>query len=371
MDLLDAIGQAGTAVDKFTGGRALRGTLAGKPRELLSVLPFSDTMGITNEHDATSGRDLTDQYGLTAKGDNSFGSNAAGFLADAVLSPGNLLGGYGAFKAAPTIGKGIAQGAKALAGLDLLDHIKGGAAAAGRLAAGESGALDLDAIAQAGKKWFLPEAVDAVDELPWERAIRMGKEAGIKTRLHTPESVEAITRAGYNNPIANQYAHAWYNPDLNRIGINGFKPEWFDNGLMNRAMYENGPPKFRFLSTSDPNGMINHEIGHAMHRSGVGIDQFNLNPDLQTLPQAHADYLRNNLSAYSGTNPKEAVAEIIAALKGDELFQPGQQQGLAKILNHYGGKNLWEMLGDQKLLRPLGYSLLGGLGLAHSAQEGS
>lgn len=153
MDLLDAIGQAGEGIDKFTGGRALRGTLAGKPRELLSVLPFSDTLGITDEHDKTSGRDLTDQYGLTAKGDNSFGSHAIGFLADNALSPGNLLGAYGAYKAAPTIAKGITKGAKALSGLDLLDHIGSGAKSLGRsigsaskgargFLQGESGALN-------------------------------------------------------------------------------------------------------------------------------------------------------------------------------------------------------------------------------------
>jgi hypothetical protein len=133
MDLLhstlDTIGQAGDALDKFTGGRALRGVLGGKGREALSVLPFSDTLGLTDAKDKTSGRDLTDRYGLTSKGDNSFGSHAAGFLADNVLSPGNMLGAYGAFKAAPTIAKGLTSGAKALSGLDILDHVRSGSKA--------------------------------------------------------------------------------------------------------------------------------------------------------------------------------------------------------------------------------------------------
>lgn len=138
MDLLNstlgAVGAAGDAIDKFTGGRAVRGVLGGKGREALSFLPFSDTLGLTNEADKTSGRDLTDHYGITRKGDTSFGSHAAGFFADNILSPGNWLGAAGAIKAAPTISKGFTQGAKALTGLDLIDHVRSGARGLGKLA---------------------------------------------------------------------------------------------------------------------------------------------------------------------------------------------------------------------------------------------
>ncbi len=50
MDLLESLTKpleyAGGIEEKF-GGRAIRGLLGGKPRELLSVVPFSDTLGIT------------------------------------------------------------------------------------------------------------------------------------------------------------------------------------------------------------------------------------------------------------------------------------------------------------------------------------
>lgn len=141
MDLLSALQGAGEAIDKGTGGRAVRGLLAGKPRELLSPIPFSDSMGLTDHKDATSGRDLTDAYGLTDKNSNSFGSHAAGFLADNILSPANMLGGYGAFKAAPTLAKGITSGAKALTGLDMVDHLASGGRAVGNFLKGESGYL--------------------------------------------------------------------------------------------------------------------------------------------------------------------------------------------------------------------------------------
>jgi hypothetical protein len=59
-----ALGWVGGQLDKFTGSRAIRGLLAGKPRELLSVLPASDTLGITNEEDRTSGEELAKSAGL-------------------------------------------------------------------------------------------------------------------------------------------------------------------------------------------------------------------------------------------------------------------------------------------------------------------
>jgi hypothetical protein len=137
MDLLDAVGQVGEGLDKFTGGRALRGALGGHPRELLSVLPFSDTMGLTDAREKTSGRDLTDAYGLTRKGDDSFLSHAIGFGADMLANPLSIAGGVSAFRAAPTIGKGLAAAGKSLSGLDLLEHVGGGLK---NLATGTSGA---------------------------------------------------------------------------------------------------------------------------------------------------------------------------------------------------------------------------------------
>src|SRR4051794_9210516 len=46
---LGGAGYVGDTLDKYTGGRALRGLAAGKGRELASVLPFSDSPGLTDE----------------------------------------------------------------------------------------------------------------------------------------------------------------------------------------------------------------------------------------------------------------------------------------------------------------------------------
>jgi hypothetical protein len=61
---LSGLGYVGGVMDKTFGGRALRGALGGKPRELLSIIPGSDTLGITNEQDRVSGEDLAKQAGI-------------------------------------------------------------------------------------------------------------------------------------------------------------------------------------------------------------------------------------------------------------------------------------------------------------------
>lgn len=90
----------GETLDKTLGGRAIRGALGGRPEELLSVLPFSDTLGITDPKNAVSGRDLLDQYGITQQNREGFHpiddptdaiGDVGGFLAEIALDPGTYL----------------------------------------------------------------------------------------------------------------------------------------------------------------------------------------------------------------------------------------------------------------------------------------
>lgn len=390
---LGAVGQVGDALDKYTGGRAIRGALIGNPRELASIIPFSDTMGITDEHDATSGRSLLDHYGITQAGDNSLGAHAAGFLADNVLSPGNWLGAAGAFKAAPTVAKGIQAGAKALSGLDLIDHAAAGAkglASAGKnFLKNDAGSLrvpdlhsafmnHIDASPAIGLGRQSGSGITAalakqspppVGDLPWERAVRTGTDAGVRTNLVPADvAINAWTRAGHSREQAGRVA-AWYNPFDNGVRLNDAVPEWRNTDLMDQFMQD--MKQRRWYSTSDPNGIINHELGHHLHNQAVGTDAFVNDPKLQQFPFSHGEYVFNNLSQYGATKPQEAIAELVAALKGGEQFDPNQQAGLSNILWNYGGKNLWQMLGDQKLLKPLGYSVLAGAAGANMIPQDS
>jgi GNAT superfamily N-acetyltransferase len=60
---LQGLAYVGSVLDKIGGGRAIRGLLGGRPRELLSVIPGSDVLGITDYGQRVSGEDI-----LTGKG---------------------------------------------------------------------------------------------------------------------------------------------------------------------------------------------------------------------------------------------------------------------------------------------------------------
>lgn len=94
-DAVGGLGYVGKLLDKTFGGRAVRGLLGGAPRELLSVLPLSDTLGITDERDAVYGRQLLENAGVLRPDDdpNSFGwGDAAGVAAEIALDPATYLG---------------------------------------------------------------------------------------------------------------------------------------------------------------------------------------------------------------------------------------------------------------------------------------
>lgn len=81
----------GETLDK--PGRAVRGLLGGKPGELANLIPFSDTMGLTDPSQSVSGRDLLEKAGLA--GPNQVGrldaGDLAGFGAEVLLDPTTYL----------------------------------------------------------------------------------------------------------------------------------------------------------------------------------------------------------------------------------------------------------------------------------------
>lgn len=91
--LLGGVGYVGESLGKL--GRAVRGGLGGKPRELLNVIPFSDALGITNEEDRVSGKDLLSNVGLLDRGDDSWLGFGAGLATEMALDPASYLTGLG------------------------------------------------------------------------------------------------------------------------------------------------------------------------------------------------------------------------------------------------------------------------------------
>lgn len=84
--VLGGIGYLGASLEKALGGRAVRGALGGKYRELASIIPFSDAMGITDYGDRVSGTDLNKQWGLS-DGSDSWGNFFGGMATEVLTDP--------------------------------------------------------------------------------------------------------------------------------------------------------------------------------------------------------------------------------------------------------------------------------------------
>lgn len=106
---LGGLAYLGKVLDKTFGGRALRGLLGGRPNELLSVLPFSDTLGITDERDVVRGERLLSDLGVLDTGDTSFGATLAGVGAEIALDP-SLYFGAGVPRAVAKLGGVLGRG---------------------------------------------------------------------------------------------------------------------------------------------------------------------------------------------------------------------------------------------------------------------
>lgn len=102
---LTPIQYAAETLDK--PGRAIRGLLAGRPDELLNLLPFSDAVGITDPNKSVSGRDLLRQYGMVGEEDN-WGNFFGGLGAEILLDPLNAMT-LGTKGALTTAGKELAK----------------------------------------------------------------------------------------------------------------------------------------------------------------------------------------------------------------------------------------------------------------------
>lgn len=160
----------GETLDK--PGAALRGTLAGKPKALLNLIPFSDTLGITDPAERTTGRELLEKVG--AFGPNTPGldwGDAVGLATEVALDPLMLVAGpLGAIsKAAQLTSKGaklaktsaeIAKGVQGIADVARTEKVIGGLTNtltpvkwAEQLRSGERGLMGL--------------------RLPWEREARV------------------------------------------------------------------------------------------------------------------------------------------------------------------------------------------------------
>ena len=124
--LLSGLQFVGETFDHMFGGRAIRGLLSGKPRELLSAGPLgliSDRVGLTKREDYTGGREMLESWGVLGENEEGLDwGDTAGFLAEVLLDPGTFIGG-GLVKGTRVLN----QGGKALGKSTAMNVVKGAA----------------------------------------------------------------------------------------------------------------------------------------------------------------------------------------------------------------------------------------------------
>lgn len=101
--VLSGIGYVGSTLDKVFGGRAVRAavdTLFGSGQhsgDIASIIPFSDTLGLTSPEEAVSGSQLlANTTGYDPSQGNWVERNLVGPAAEIALDPSTWLGGVGA-----------------------------------------------------------------------------------------------------------------------------------------------------------------------------------------------------------------------------------------------------------------------------------
>jgi len=156
-------------------GQAVRGVLAGKGVSALKhLVPFADTAGLVTDADHTSGRDLTNKYGLTQKNDKGWGAWGLGLGADLLTDPLSYTT-LGATHALTGMGKGL-QKTGALKGWSRKAMLEGfdGTESAMRAAGGTTESIAH--MVNQGKRIATPEmeAAGAVAGKPMSSLARIG-----------------------------------------------------------------------------------------------------------------------------------------------------------------------------------------------------
>lgn len=200
--LLDALGWAGESLDK--PGAAVRGLLAGRPDQLANLIPFSDTLGITDPSQRVSGRGLLEHYGALAPKQEGEGfglGDLAGMAVSAATDPLTWLGGMGARKLLGALAPGQEASAAARVAQEANVASRGLPTAETGLThftpqAGLEGMAESGTIRGRGGIFALPDA--ARNESPLARAVR----AGISPESATnPISVPAEALGQFEKPL--------------------------------------------------------------------------------------------------------------------------------------------------------------------------
>lgn len=207
---LSGVGYVGSTLDKVFGARAVRGlidTVAGSgehPEEILSFVPFSDTVGLTNAANVPSGAELSKRVtGYDPSQGNWLERNLVGPGIEMALDPSTYLGGIGALTRAGKLAK--SQGALTKG---FLESVRAGERTAMHGLTGSGVASALEGVGDLGTSANsvlrqIPHVARAEDALAaagrkglaWERAL-LSPEHGFVPVPEIQESFRTVKRPG-------------------------------------------------------------------------------------------------------------------------------------------------------------------------------
>jgi len=136
-----------------------------------------------------------------------------------------------------------------------------------------------------------------------------GAKWGTNGAENTRQAKAYIEQQGFKAEIyrnAKSSFVASYSPSQDKISINASKSFWKDPVGSSERLGKSG-----FLSSGDPNHILNHEMGHAMY-----------DPPNNFMTLGHQDAAREQVSKYAARNPEEFVSEVHAGMKAGKVYSP-------------------------------------------------
>ena len=150
-----------------------------------------------------------------------------------------------------------------------------------------------------------------------------GKAAWISKAIQYAESKGIPTRVGKASDFAGFGANAnrvfaYYAVEKDEIVINAEQRAW--QAPDSFMMADPSKPR-QYFSSTHPQHIIHHEVGHALHARGLGLEEYYTIRDNFTRPEDVATALR--VSTGAAINTSEFVAETFAGMLAGKDYDPG------------------------------------------------
>lgn len=323
--LLGGLNYVGETLGK--PGAAVRGMLAGRPDQLLNLIPFSDAMGVTRPEERTSGRDLLRQYGLVDQEDG-IGNFLGGMGAEILTDPLTIFGGKLASKGlegAKWLGGRFGVGAAGAAADARLAKYAGQAAnAAGDAGAGAAN-LAMPRISPSGA---LEAATEAGASLPTNRsalADLLGKRRMFDTIEVNPRYNEIAKIRGGTTSSLGDWTPAASGADHMAAAKTMLEDMASTPGLQGTYF-----PQYKSLAHRTGDTVTNrHETVHGL------VDAARRSGNTAGIPMIAkpAAWVGQGLDPMTATGPRAATAALLDEMAAHTL----ENRGLANQLKGFGG----------------------------------